>query len=344
MKKINFLFILLILSACTPQVTITSEIVTSTSFPTETPIPTPTLHPEFIAWQEIISAAGGRYTLTPDGSIQENGVAINDLQVDANGIMTLTVNDDKITLSPSEVTFGKDSIKIKGYELDENGAFVLAQETLTTNDGAQFVLSEADQNGNTIIEKFVSPEGMDDENVTRWMEQFDETRLGLEGDWVKTGDGRVVLLDDLSDPTSILAEYKIFEQTDTMQVVVDGSKLVVDGENSILSEAEIEEWRGGSPVDYARVQELNVQMVQEAVQLTMSELTTVEERAGSSVPAGYILSTDATQGVSLRYVVLHVDGDQNIARQSPEGVVFFRNSEGGYTYFFVENFVLEYID
>lgn len=53
MKKICFLFILLLLSAYTPQVTVTST-VTSLP-PTETPTPTPTLHPDFVALQNLIA-------------------------------------------------------------------------------------------------------------------------------------------------------------------------------------------------------------------------------------------------------------------------------------------------
>jgi hypothetical protein len=93
--------------------------------PTETPIPIPTLHPEFIAWQEIISASA-RYTLTPDGLIQDNGVVINGLHIDSNGVLTLTVNNEKIILTTNDITFAEDGIKTKDYELDENGQWVEA--------------------------------------------------------------------------------------------------------------------------------------------------------------------------------------------------------------------------
>jgi hypothetical protein len=132
MKKIIFFFLTLILSACSPQVTVTSapteccaKVTVTLAPPTETPIPTPTLHPDFIAWRELISASG-RYTLTPDGLIQGDGVVINGLHIDSNGILTLTVNNEKIILTTSDITFAEDGIKTKDYELDENGQWVEA--------------------------------------------------------------------------------------------------------------------------------------------------------------------------------------------------------------------------
>ncbi|MFN3492688.1 MAG: hypothetical protein ACK40V_10755, partial [Anaerolineales bacterium] len=128
MKNIIFLLIALILCACTPQVTVTSEVTATLAPPTQTPIPTPTLHPQFSAWQELISSSG-RYTLTPDGLIQENGVAIAGLQVDSNGVMTLTVNNEKIILTLNDVSFDDEKgLIIDGYELDENGEWVEAEE------------------------------------------------------------------------------------------------------------------------------------------------------------------------------------------------------------------------
>lgn len=268
MNKILFLILALILSACTPQVTVTSE-VTVTLIPTETPteIPIPT------------------FTTTP---------------------------------------------KI---------------DTFTSQYGLEVVLGETLPDGSQMITEFVSPEGLDEDALVNWHKQHDETRLGLEGDWVKTIDGRIVLLGDVTDSTSILAEYKLFEQINTPQFVFDGNKLVADNESSILSVAEIEEWRGGLPINYNEVQELSVEMVREAVK-PLSDMLRLQGNNPDLhgwVPAGYILSADRKYGISIRYVV-YGSADTPSARVSSEGVVFFRNAEGGYTYFFVENFKLEYID
>ncbi len=119
--------------------------------------------------------------------------------------------------------------------------------------------------------------------------------------------------------------------------------MIVDKENAILSEAMIEEWSGGVPVNWQEVNEQGVEMVHQEVGPVLKQLLEIEKLEGTSMPAGYILSSDRTKGVSIRYAVLHVDGDQNIARTSPDGIVFFRNKDGGYTYFFVENFVLQYL-
>lgn len=130
MKKTAFLILVIsILSACQPaQASETSEV-----FSTPTPIPTPTLHPDFIALQESIAASGGRFTLRADGLLYDGETPIPGVSVAPDGVMTITVNGEEIALDPADVDFDDEKgITIKGYELDEKtGAWVEATETVT---------------------------------------------------------------------------------------------------------------------------------------------------------------------------------------------------------------------
>lgn len=133
-KLISFLFTIAIaISACLspsggsaqPQVTVTSPPQTSEVFETSEVSPTPTLHPQFISLQETIAASGGRFTLTPQGFIEDNGTPIPGLTVAPDGVMTLIVNGESVQIDPADVTFDDENgISIDGYELDENGEWV----------------------------------------------------------------------------------------------------------------------------------------------------------------------------------------------------------------------------
>ncbi|WKZ36940.1 MAG: hypothetical protein QY332_03255 [Anaerolineales bacterium] len=133
--------LVLCLAACAPQVTASPE-ATVTPPPTATIPPTPTLHPEFMALQELISSSGGRFTLRPDGMIEDGGQAIPGLKVDAKGGMTLAVDGEEVTLDPAQAQFDDETgFSYPGYILNEDGAWVEAitpertevgQATMTT--------------------------------------------------------------------------------------------------------------------------------------------------------------------------------------------------------------------
>ncbi|MCQ3936684.1 MAG: hypothetical protein DPW18_06510 [Chloroflexi bacterium] len=126
-KSIIFLFILAsILSACAPQVTVTSEeTVTLTPMPTKTSIPTPTLHPQFIEVQEKISASGQRFTLNQDGTVKDGSEIIPGLTITPNGTMMLIVGGEEIELDSSNISFDDEKgISIVGYEQNEEGEWV----------------------------------------------------------------------------------------------------------------------------------------------------------------------------------------------------------------------------
>lgn len=122
MNKILFLILSLIFVACSPQVTVTLAPSTST------PIPTPTLHPDFIALQNLISDSSQRLTLMPDGSIEDNGTVIPNLHVDQNGIINIIFNNEHVAIDSSQITFDDENgLTIEGYTLDENGEWVEAK-------------------------------------------------------------------------------------------------------------------------------------------------------------------------------------------------------------------------
>ncbi|GEM_PF-5298186 len=123
MKKILLPILSLTLAACSSsQVTVTryAQMTVTSSPPTATPIPTPTLHPQFIALQAQIAAAGERFTLAPDGTIQDGAKTVPGLSVDKNGAITLRGDSSQVTLDAADVSFDDTKgVSVKGYILDE---------------------------------------------------------------------------------------------------------------------------------------------------------------------------------------------------------------------------------
>jgi hypothetical protein len=147
MNKTVLLILTLIVVACTPQVTITSEVTVTLAPPTQTPIPTPTLHPQFIELQNRIADSGENLTLLPNGQIEENGIAIPNLQVDQNGEISILVEGENIIVDLTDVTF-ENGLIIEGYTLNENGEWV---EAVLTPE--QMVMEIFEQNG-VDVERF----------------------------------------------------------------------------------------------------------------------------------------------------------------------------------------------
>lgn len=130
MNKVCFLFLGLILIACSPQVIATPEV--TVTLPTETPIPTPTLHPEFIALQNLINDSSERFTLLPDGTLEEVTVdggrqTVPNLHVDQNGIINIIFNNEHVLIEQSQIIFDDEvGITIEGYTLTPDGNWVEA--------------------------------------------------------------------------------------------------------------------------------------------------------------------------------------------------------------------------
>jgi hypothetical protein len=147
MKKL-VLFTFIFLAACSgqvPQVTVTSE-VTVTLPPTKIPIPTPTFYPQFIALQEQIAASGKRFILLPDGTIEEQTTdgerqTVPGIFVEANGVMTIDVNGEKVVVDPSTVHFDADGLQVDGYELGDDGEWANAIPPVESTEAGRAVLA-----------------------------------------------------------------------------------------------------------------------------------------------------------------------------------------------------------
>ncbi len=182
MKKQYFLFFALIFSACLPPSGDTPQ-VTVTSAPTEccakvtvtsTPIPTPTLHPAFIEIQEKIKSSGTRFTLQADGTVHAGSETIPGLTVAPDGIMTLTVNGETVTLDPADVDFDDETgITIDGYKWDA-----------TANGGAGAwveAMSPAESQLHVDMEKWgIDLDGKDAENYSATISGEDVTVVDQE--------------------------------------------------------------------------------------------------------------------------------------------------------------------
>lgn len=137
MKKSVLIFLAFILTACSttpPQVTVTVPP------PTDTPIPTPTFQPQFIALQEQI-AQSGRFTLNPDGTIQDGDTSIPSLHVAPDGTLTLTVDGQEVILEKDSYIFGgEDGLSIEGFKLvDRKWEAVMSETAIsTTIEGNKF--------------------------------------------------------------------------------------------------------------------------------------------------------------------------------------------------------------
>lgn len=82
--------------------------------------------PEFIALQDRIAAAGESFTLLPNGTIEQmtegGAVIVPGIAVDKNGVMTLSVGGEFVTLDPAKVAFDDtNGVTIDGYTFNENG-------------------------------------------------------------------------------------------------------------------------------------------------------------------------------------------------------------------------------
>lgn len=154
-KSTLFLAAFALISACStaPQVTATSE-ATSTPPSTQSPIPAPTLHPDFLVFQGQI-AQSGTYTLNADGEIEmqteEGMTTIPDIQVQPDGRMTFTHEGQEFTADTETLVINGQTISFK----DENGKswvwdgkeLTQAPEYLSSADGTVLWTKEGMSNG-----------------------------------------------------------------------------------------------------------------------------------------------------------------------------------------------------
>jgi len=127
MKKILLPILSLILAACSSSqvaVTRSAQVTVTSSPPTAAPIPTPTLHPQFVEVQDQIAASGETFTLLPNGTLEQmtegGAVTVPGLSVDKNGAITLRGDSSQVTISPEDVSFDDtNGVNVAGYTLDE---------------------------------------------------------------------------------------------------------------------------------------------------------------------------------------------------------------------------------
>lgn len=233
MKKLFLITLAFILVACSSQVTVTSTAIILP--PTETPIPTPTLNPDFVAVQTQISELSENLTLSPDGTIENNGVPISNLHVDQNGVINIIFNNEHVAIEMSQISFdAENGLTIEGYELNENGEWVEAQEIFVTNDGLQMILSDEMIGDNRVIEKFFAPEALSF-NITEeeWLARLDPTTIGYEpGEltWVMSPEGKVELINAESE---VVARWKEVGTRGCSTVVWDAQKMGEGDDNPI---------------------------------------------------------------------------------------------------------------
>ncbi|KXK11668.1 MAG: hypothetical protein UZ14_CFX002002710 [Chloroflexi bacterium OLB14] len=114
--------------------TVTSQVTVTSPPPTETPIPTPTLHPDFVAVQNQFAEISEHLTLLPDGTVEEMTTdggrqTIPNLHVDENGTITILVEGQPVTLTTADLSFDNEKgLFVNGYELNEDGEWVEAHK------------------------------------------------------------------------------------------------------------------------------------------------------------------------------------------------------------------------
>lgn len=147
MKKSIFILLVIIsifVAACAPQLTVTPQAtVTLTPPPAATVIPTPTLHPQFIALQDQIAASGERFTLNSDGTVQDGATTIPGLHFAPDGKVTITVDGEPVEIDPSIMKFD-----------DENGLSIEGFNDADGDGDWEEAISEAMQETNKLIETY----------------------------------------------------------------------------------------------------------------------------------------------------------------------------------------------
>ncbi len=339
MNKILLPLLALILVACaSPKVTVVSEVTVTSSPPTATPIPTPTLHPQFVDLQEKIAASGERFTLLSDGTIQDGAITVPGLFVDKNGVMTLQVGGESVTIPPADVSFDDTKgVSAEGYTLDEaTRLWEAAPEIVTTPSGIGFELGaqiEGQPEGVREVVDIVPPADLNYKEKLDWEERNNPETYGFEvGDtrWVYQ-DGKLVL-QDADDPSIEIAEMGVRE------LVWDWSKMVDEnGESVLLRVGKLWEMRGGYPVQFNGVLTSAKQLYKSLGADGFSERIS---KTGAFFGAR-VISQDGSQGVQIEFY--NPGGNKAAESQgNTRGyVTFWGTDETGKPkaqWFFAENF------
>lgn len=331
-KNVILVIISIVLTACSaqpPQVTVTLPPST------DTPIPTPTLHPQFSALQDLVAnEESDKYSLpsAEDGLLfdgQPTGV-----DVDKNGVISINVNGETVIIDPATVHFGVDGLQIDGYDLDETGAWGLAAETTTIN-GYEVELGAAFENGDVAVVKINAPEGMSADKVEAFNKKVDIKLLAIslgfgEGniEWrVRTGeDGapRLVIVNP-ADPSVEIAEMGNGEVVWDWNMMVDEN-----GENVLLKVGKLVPARGGVPVDR------NAQSSSDA--RLANVVKDMHPAYYKGISAHLVLAKDGSTG--LLVIKLLGKEEYETGKIETSGFIYFWDKDGKAISVFVENFSL----
>lgn len=293
--------------------------------------------PEFIDLRDSVDQIEG-YDVSNDGVIEFNGEPIPNLQMTVDGNYVILVGNEMVLLTPDDVVFDENGeIEVEGYELNAVGEWVeLSSNIYTTATGLSVEVGEELPDGSYAV-TILPPEKYDGNEAAqeKWLNYFDAERLGFdEGatQWIKTEDGRVILV-DTADPGKVIAEHKHIDWLDVDGVVWNWENFVEgDGENVLFDVCPV--WdlknKGGAPVDkdgvldyYKLIESREATMVRNGVDMMYGGEG--EIAIGSS--GGSILSSNGQKMVLYR----------QMRYSDSEGFLVTRDDKGNSILIYVEN-------
>lgn len=338
MNKNLFLMLAFILVACSPQVTEETDccLPVTTALPTtETPIPTPTLHPDFITLQNFISDSSENLTLLPNGTIENNGIVIPNLHVDQNGVINLIVNNEHIAIEQSKVNFDDENgLTVDGYIFNDNGAWVEAQSGVVIN-GVEFELSdEVDANGFSVVTSWkIDNESLSVDKQAELLLPFDIERLGL-------GDTAVIIYNAETQ------QLQVVSVDDHSEVIGNwnhgGGEMIWDGDGlkeALFSDgvATVWEMSGVNPVDREQAEADSAELDKKVDEYKQSHPGYI---SGSTVYTSNFYLYDDSSSSAIGGVLVTNKKLESFAvdRKDITGVIFFLNDNGELVALKVKNF------
>ncbi len=342
MNKILLPLLALILVACaSPQVAVTSKVTVTSPPPTAAIIPTPTLHPQFVELQSQIAAAGERFSLKTDGTVEDktaSGVtSVPGLFVDKNGAIILQGQSSQVTISPEDVSFDdKKGVNVAGYTLDEaTGLWGVAQEIITTPRGIGFQIGApvAGQEGVFAIDKIIPPVDTKSKDIQIFEDKFDDTTLGFKAEdnqwvYIPTPDGKYrIVLQNMADPSIEVAEmgnslvtwdYSKMKKENGESILLDVGKLVPMGPGFSIQ----------SPTITSALNRLAASVVGDVYKATGGLGKFVIRR---------VISQDRSQGVLIQFSI-YKNSEGSYTENETSGVVCFKDNQNQNRFFYAVNF------
>jgi hypothetical protein len=338
-KHIFFLSVILLTFSACASASQTSNIVPAGEVPETSEvlpivIPTPILHPDFVALQESIAASSGRFSLHPDGLLYDGENPIPGVTVAPDGTMTITVDGETVALDPADVDFDDEKgITIKGYELDEEtGAWVEVNETVTIG-GVTLTL---DENG---VVTEMSASGTEAEQAEKLF-PFDATNLGFAPDAtvLMMVDDKLTIV-DADDHSRIIAQWGVSDTTGMNEMIYDFSQMVgEDGENVLLKVGKTTEMQNGVPKNTDTAFEQSNRLDDEFASPTLLDIYSLNKHRSGTRVAFDIMSLNRKMSV-LGFLIAFDDGKIETGNiDLSEGILTFELKGGGFAKVAVINF------